>query len=173
MNRRYIDVAECSEELIRHLQKGVFLTSRSKDKVNSMVIGWGHIGRVWSLPVFIAFVRQNRYTRQLIDETMEFTVNVPVNGADRKAFEICGTMSGKDMDKIAESGLTLVDSEKVSVPAIKEFPLTLECKVIYRQEQKPEDLPEELQKKYYDGEPEHVCYYGQILSAYILEDQQD
>ena len=38
-------------------------------------------------------------------------------------------------DKIKELNLTLVPGETVSVPAIAQLPLTLECKVIYQQDQ--------------------------------------
>ena len=48
------------------------------------------------------------------------------------------------MDKICEAGLTLEDSENISVPAIRDFPFTLECKVIYRQEQDSSGLPEAI-----------------------------
>ena len=95
-----------------------------------MVIGWGYIGRVWERPVFIAYVRTSRYTSELIDSNPEFTVNVPVNGFTKEAFALCGSKSGRDMDKISMAGLSLVEPEVISVPAIKEFPLTLECRVV-------------------------------------------
>lgn len=97
-------------------------------------------------------------------------MNVPINGFDRKAFVICGTKSGRDMDKIKEAGLTLADSEVISVPAVKEFPLTLECRVIYQQEQDASGLPEDIQKKFYSVEGDHTCYYEEIAAAYVIED---
>ena len=64
-----------------------------------------------------------------------------------------------------------VPAEIVSVPAICEFPLTLECRVIYRQQQVAADLPEDIRVRFYSDETEdHVVYYGEIVSAYILED---
>ena len=57
----------------------------------------------------------------------------------------------------------------MSVPAIRELPLTLECKVIYKQEQIKEAIaPENLARYYADGDF-HTAYYGQIMSAYIVE----
>ena len=132
---------------------------------------WGHIGRIWERPVFIAFIRDSRYSREMLDANPEFTVNVPINGFNKKAFAVCGTKSGRDMDKITEAGLTLVDPEKISVPAIREFPLTLECRVIYRQEQNAASLPEEIRRQFYTIETEdHITYYGEIVDAYIIED---
>ena len=130
MKKRAVEVTEVANIINEKLRKGAFLTSKSGDKVNSMVIGWGHIGRVWERPVCIAYVRTSRYTSELIDSNPEFTVNVPVNGFKKEAFALCGSKSGRDMDKISMAGLSLVEPEVISVPAIKEFPLTLECRVV-------------------------------------------
>ena len=170
MGKKTIDALAYSSEITQALKKGVFLTTRAGGKVNSMVIGWGHIGRIWERPVFVAYVRDCRYTRELLDANPEFTVNIPIHGYDKKAFAICGTKSGRDMDKIAEAGLTLVEPEVVSVPGIQEYPLTLECRVIYRQEQDASSLPESIRKQFYSIEKEdHISYYGEIVAAYLIE----
>ena len=170
MNRRKIDALAHADEIAQALKKGVFLTTKAKDKVNSMVIGWGHIGRIWERPVFVAYVRDCRYTWEMLEANPEFTVNVPVHGCDRKAFAICGTRSGRDMDKIREAGLTLVAPEVISVPAIGEYPLTLECRVLYSQRQDATRLPEDIRRQFYSMETsEHVVYYGEIVAAYMLE----
>ena len=168
---RKIDVTDYANEIAKALKRGVLLTTKAGEKVNSMVIGWGHVGRIWERPVFVAYVRTCRYTRELLDANPEFTVNVPVGGFDRNAFAICGSKSGRDMDKIAEAGLTPTTPETVSVPGIKEFPLTLECRVIYREEQTAARLPEEIRRQFYTAETEdHVAYFGEITAAYIIED---
>ena len=170
MKKRPIQVFDYASMISRSLEKGAFLTTKADDKVNSMVIGWGHVGRVWELPVFIAYVRESRYTFELLKKNPEFTVNVPIHGFDPNAFRICGTKSGRDMDKIQEAGLTLVDPEVISVPGIKEYPLTLECKVIYTQEEVIEKMPLEIQNKFYPHGDGHTCFYGQIVSTYIIEE---
>ncbi len=175
MNRKKIEIADYAGTIIKALKKGIWLTTKAGDKVNSMVIGWGTIGDNWVKPVFVAYVRNSRYTREMLDANPEFTVNVPINGYEKEAFRICGSLSGRDMDKIEASGLTLVPGEKVSVPAIKEYPLTLECKVIYRQAQDPALYPEDVTKMLYpveeNGEQDyHYTYFGEIVSAYILEE---
>lgn len=83
------------------------------------------------------------------------------------------------MDKIKELGLTLENPETISVPGIKELPLTLECRVIYKQKQELEAISEENQKRFYpqdvDGSASgenrdvHTAYYGEIVDAYIIE----
>ncbi len=170
MNKQ-IDALEYAGQIAQALKKGVFLTTKSGEKVNTMVIGWGEIGRIWERPVFIAYVRGCRYTRELLDANPEFTVNIPVDGYDGHALAVCGGKSGRDMDKISEAGLTLAEPEKVSVPAIREYPLTLECRVIYREEEDVSRLPEEIRKKFYSVETEsHIAYYGEIVAAYRIEE---
>lgn len=75
------------------------------------------------------------------------------------------------MDKISEAGLTLAEPDAVSVPAIRDFPLTLECKVIYKQEQDASQLPEVIREQFYSiDECEHISYFGEIVDAYVIED---
>ena len=78
------------------------------------------------------------------------------------------------MDKIKELGLHLVESDVVSVPGIEELPLTLECKVIYKQKQDLSAIPADIIKTYYPADDTgfqdyHYAYYGEIVNAYIIE----
>ena len=153
---------------------GILLTTKVGDQVNTMTIGWGTIGIQWGKPIFIAFVRQSRFTKQLLDQNGEFTVNVPVGEIDKKILGICGTKSGRDMDKVKELDLHLEAPTTISVPGIKELPLTLECKVIYKQDQNLDLLEEESRGHYYapgssDENDYHTAYYGEIVAAYIIE----
>ena len=169
--RRKIDAFDYASHICKALKPGgVLLTTKAGGKVNSMTIGWGTLGVDWSLPVVIAYVRESRYTKELLEENGEFTVNIPYGEFDKRILGYCGTKSGRDTDKIADLGLTLVDSEVVSVPGIKELPLTLECKVIYKEEQDLSRIPAEIIEKYYPTDDHHHVYYGQIVNAYIIED---
>ena len=133
----------------------------------------------WNRPIFTAFVRESRFTKKILDESGEFTVNIFLNDFDKNIIGVCGTKSGRDTDKIKDLNLTLIESEIVDVPAIKELPLTLECKVIYRQKQDENAIPKEIKEKNYpenvSGEfygvnkDYHTVYYGEIVSAYIIE----
>ena len=158
----------------KHMGRGILLTTKAKDTVNTMTIGWGTVGIEWGRPMFVAYVRESRYTRQLLDENPEFTVNCPVGDIDKKILGICGTKSGRDTDKMKELGLHLEEPEVISVPGIKELPLTLECKVVYRNPQPTENLPQAILDRYYpekDGVRDfHYAYYGEIVSAYIIEE---
>ena len=175
MNKRKIEVSEIANDIVKALPAGILMTTKSGEKVNSMVIGWGMVGFNWRKWVFTAFVRESRYTKGLVDANREFTVNIPVGAVDKKAIAICGAKSGRDMDKIAEAGLTLVDPEVISVPAVKEFPLTLECRVLYQQEQDPAALPSDILEGLYPADESgkrdlHTTYIAEIVDCYMIEE---
>ena len=177
-----INLNDYAGHIINSLQHGILLTTKANDKVNTMAIGWGTLGINWTRPIFAAYIREGRYTRSLLDTNPEFTVNIPVNinKDSQKIAAFCGTRSGRDLDKIQLAGLTLTESEKISVPGILQLPLTLECRVLYRQIQ---DLPllndEKLRDSLYPqninstaagaNRDVHVSYYGEILASYIIE----
>ena len=133
--KKEIDILKESQKVLSKLDQGILLTTKYKEKVNTMTIGWGTIGIEWGLPIYIAFVRTSRYTKEMLDQSKEFTINVPIGQDVKNIIGYCGTRSGKDHDKIKEMDLTLVPGETVNVPAIKEMPLTLECEVLYSQNQ--------------------------------------
>lgn len=171
MTKRKIDFRDYAGDIIRALRPGILITTKVGDKVNSMTIGWGTLGVIWERPVFVAYVRQQRYTREILDQCREFTVNVPVGDFPRRALGVCGSKSGRDMDKIAAAGLTPVEPEVIGVPGLKEFPLTLECRVLYCQEQESDQFNDEITRQFYTIETgDHICYYGEIVAAYIIED---
>lgn len=177
--KREINVFDYAKEITSALQGGVLLTTKNGEKVNCMTIGWGSLGVNWEQPVFITFVREGRFTREQLDASMEFTVNIPYGEYDKKILGYCGSRTGRNTDKAADLHLTLVESDCVGAPGIKELPLTLECKVIYRQLQDRNAIPEDIQKRMYPADVDssnpmanrdyHIAYYGQILKAYIIQ----
>ncbi len=174
-----IDVFDYTKEILNGVKEGVLITTKTDEKVNTMTISWGMLGIEWNKPVFIAFIRENRFTRKQLEFNSEFTINIPLGEFERKIIGVSGTKSGHDTDKVAELGLTLIDGVSVNVPAIKELPLTLECKVVYKKlqdkdmfslEDKDDFYPENVDSSFHGANKDyHVAYYGEIVNAYILE----
>ena len=171
--KRTINPFDYAGEFAKHMNPGILLTTKANDQVNTMTIGWGTVGIEWGRPVFVAYVRGSRYTHQILEQNPEFTVNCPIGDIDKKILGFCGTKSGRDIDKIKELNLHLEESEAISVPGIKELPLTLECKVLYRNPQPTENLPQQILDRYYpemNGKRDfHYAYYAEIVNAYIIE----
>ena len=176
-----ISAFDYANEIVSSIGKGILLTTQYEGKINSMSIGWGTLGIEWRKPIFTVFVRENRYTKELLDKSGEFTINIPYGKpVDKEIITFCGTKSGRDVDKIKELNMTVAAPEIVSTPAFKELPLTLECKVIYKQKQDESAIGEESKRLFYPQDVDssfcgsnkdiHTAYYGEIVSAYIVED---
>lgn len=170
-----IDVFDYAKEIVSALPKGVLLTTKSGEKINTMTIGWGSLGFEWGKPVFVAYVRKSRFTFEQLNKNDEFTVNIPLDCSKMDIIKYCGNTSGRDFDKIKEKNLTLEAPDRISVPGIREFPLTLECKVIYKSVQNVSDMFTDNQLKYYPEDSEfnssrdlHHVFYGEILKSYII-----
>ena len=101
-----IHLNEYAGHIISSLSKGILLTTKADNKVNSMTIGWAALGINWARPIFAVYVREGRYTRCLLDSNPEFTVNIPIkeNKESERIIGFCGSRSGRDLDKIELAG---------------------------------------------------------------------
>ena len=179
MRKEKIDVSDHADHIVKMIGQGVLLNTNG-DKFNSMVIAWGHIGILWRKKTFVVYVRQGRYTKPQIDKTGEFTVSIPLEAIDANINKVCGTESGYDIDKAEKAGLTLVDAEVINTPGIAEYPMTIECKVLYSQDQELEKIPEDIREAMYPQDVPgtyymankdfHTMYVGEIVDAYIIRD---
>ncbi len=168
-----IELFDYAGHILKATKKGVLLTTAANGKVNTMTIGWGALGIQWNRPIFIAYVRESRYTKALLEENGAFTVNIPLEAADPSILKVCGTKSGRDCDKIAQLGLTLEEPQVINVPGIRELPLTIECRVIYKQPEPTDTMPQDILDRFYPVEDNgirdaHIAYYGEVVAAYII-----
>lgn len=172
-------VFDKATEILSALKKGALITAKSGSEINSMVVSWGMLGIEWDKPVFITYVRESRFTRQLLERNPEFTVNIAPSGLDKETLKVCGTESGKHTNKLSDLGFETEDSLDISVPGIKQVPLTLECSIIYKRDQDCNSIPDEIKSKFYPQDVDstfhgsnrdyHTAYYGEILQSYIIK----
>ncbi|MCR5154650.1 MAG: flavin reductase family protein [Lachnospiraceae bacterium] len=101
---------------------------RPGEKANIITLAWA--GTVCSSPAMVSIsVRPERYSYNIIKETGEFVVNLTTKELTF-ATDICGVLSGKDVDKFEKAGLTKSESKCVGAPGIAESPVNIECKVV-------------------------------------------
>ena len=168
---KYEDIRynEYSSEMLEQLEKGAFITSKVGDKVNTMTIAWGGINFVWHKPVFVAYVRYSRDTYEMLKQSEDFTINVPLSKDLKKELAFCGSKSGRDYNKIKECNLSLLPGRKVNTPIIADCDLHYECKIIYRQAMEPNSVEKDILNKYYSNNDFHVIFYGEIVDSYLLK----
>jgi len=161
------------ETLAALADPGCLLVSQGKDgKPNVMTIGWGTIGIIWGRPIFVVLVRPSRYTWELLGENDEFTVNVPPPGLAEAAM-LCGTKSGRDLDKFAEAGLTPIPVKHVGVPVIEQCAVHYECRTVHKNSVDPAAVDRAIIDECYPSGNFHTIYFGEILGVLADEDARE
>ena len=141
-------------------KKWALLTAGNNDKFNTMTISWGGLGTIWGKPVATVYVRTSRYTHDFMDSDEFFTVSFYPEEC-RQILGVLGSKSGRDMDKMKESGLTPVKAgESVS---FGEAEVTLVCRKLFKQQLDVANIPEDIAKAMYEGQAPHDMYIGEIV----------
>lgn len=81
--------------------------SHDEKTIGTMTVSWGGAGVLWGKNVFFCFVRPQRYTKEFIDGSDTVTLSFFDPQQYRNALTLCGKLSGRDHDKIAEAGLSV------------------------------------------------------------------
>jgi flavin reductase (DIM6/NTAB) family NADH-FMN oxidoreductase RutF len=132
-------------------------------RFNTMTIAWGSIGTMWNKPFVQVVVRPQRHTRKFMDEFDSFTV-CAFRPAFRSALQLLGSKSGRDGNKIAESGLTPTAASAVEAPIFAEADLAIECRKTYWQDMDPKGFVNEAIAANYPAKDYHRIYFGEIIA---------
>ena len=144
----------------------MLITARDGEKVNAMTASWGGLGVLWSLPVATIYVRPQRYTYSLIEQEDEISLCFP-SEKYRKAMGLCGTKSGRDLDKIAEAGLEVATVD--GIPIIDDSEIILICKKLYTDDIKKENFVDEHPLSHYEKNDFHRFYVLEIKKVLVKE----
>ncbi|MCI1934579.1 MAG: flavin reductase [Atopobiaceae bacterium] len=144
-----------------------------EDGFNMMTVSWGGVGTFWQRPVATVYIRSSRYTKTFVDSHDLFSVSFLTPG-HRKALNLCGTVSGRDVDKVAKSGLTSVflsgGQDVPEVPSFAEAALVLICRKALVIPLAPETfIDSDAKDAMYGGADTnnyHTMYIGYVEKAY-------
>ncbi len=146
------------------LKQWLVLTSGTFEDFNAMTVGWGSIGGMWGRPFVQVVVRPGRHTLQYMEKYLTFTLCAFPRSC-KEVLMVLGTKSGRDSDKVAESGLNVVKSKVVDAPAYREAELILECRKTYWQDMNPENFLSGAIEENYPQKDYHRIYFGEIVRA--------
>ena len=91
----------------------MLITAKKEDgSVNTMTASWGGFGILWGRPICFCVIRPQRYTLEFVEEAENLTLSFLKDGY-KEALNLLGRKSGRDCDKIAESGLTVVEDGEI------------------------------------------------------------
>ena len=166
MSLHPVDCKTLSPEVFRLFgTQNALLTAGDRTGLNTMTIGWCQLGRLWNIPACTVFVRPERYTYECMEGHDYFTGAVLPAG-HREVRQLCGTKSGREVDKAAECGLT-VRYGAGDAPYFEEAELVLVCRKQFCQRMDPACiLDPEVDEKWYPAKDYHDIYIGTIVEAY-------
>lgn len=132
----------------------VLVTAATSEKSNVTSVEW--IMPVSEKPPALCLaLRQSSLTLDLLCTSMEFAVAMPSEKM-KDAIALCGTTSGKFIDKFSEANLTQVKAKRISAPLILEAIANIECRV-----------------QNYTSAGDHVLVTGEVVEVHLPKDDKD
>ena len=138
----------------------MLITAGTAERCNTMTASWGGLGVLWGKPVATVYIRPQRYTLEFVEREEKFTLAF-FGEEYRKALALCGSKSGRDIDKVKECGFTVETAD--GAPYFAEADLVLVCKKAYWQDMDPTHfLDGEIDGKWYPEKDYHRIFIGEI-----------
>lgn len=146
----------------------MLLTAGSGDKVNSTTCSWGSIGLLWDRHIVTVYLREERYTRELLESSDYFTISFLDLKDYKRELKFMGMVSGRDEDKIKGARLTVNHDEDTQAPFIDEASNVVICRKVVTQKLGPESFNDpELVKEQYSKGGYHTMFIGEIEKIMI------
>jgi len=160
---------ELGENVFKLISKDWFLlTAGTPDKgFNTMTASWGGLGHLWNMNVSFVFVRPQRHTWKFMEKNRLYTMSF-FSENHRDALKYCGTHSGRDVDKTAETGLTPWEPGPGAV-AFQEARLVMVCRKLYYQDLDPGTMLDDSIPSLYPEKGFHRVYIGEITETFLRE----
>lgn len=162
-----ITPSEITKNPFDMIGKDWLLLSAGSDKLNTMTVSWGGVGVLWNKNVVFTFIRPQRYTLEFVENEEYFTLS-GFGGDYKKELAYCGSKSGRDVDKVEQTGLTPVTDE--SAPYFAQAKIVLVCKKLYKQDMLPECfIDPTLDGEYYADKDYHKMFVGEIVKVLVKD----
>ena len=163
--QKEINVRELKDNFVKMISNDwALLTAGTKDDFNTMTVSWGGIGELWNKDVCFVFVRPQRYTYEFMEKNDYFSLSF-FGGKYKKELGVCGSKSGRDIDKIAETGFTPVDME--NAVGFEQAEVNVVLKKLAYQDMKPDGFIDESIMNNYANNDFHRVYIGEIMKVVI------
>ena len=143
----------------------MLITAKDDEKINMMTASWGFVGVMWNKNVVNIVVRPSRYTYDMLKKNSCFTLNFLKKG-NSEILKFCGTKSGRDFNKVKETGLIPIETED-DVVAFSQSKLVFKCKKIYVQDMEKDMFVEkDFGEKTYPNDDIHTMFIAEIQEVY-------
>ena len=161
-----ISAKEIEGNLIKSIaDEWMLISAGDETGYNMMTASWGFAGEMWGSDSVIAMIRPQRYTMEFVEKSDYFTLSF--YGDNKAIHKICGSQSGRDVDKTALTGLTPVFGDNTVY--FDEARLVLVCKKQYVHLLKPENFTDKAPIKWYENNDFHYMVIGKIEKVLVKE----
>lgn len=140
----------------------MLITSGDMQDYNMMTASWGGLGVLWNKLVAICFIRPQRYTFEFVERNDYFSLSF-YNEKYRDALTLCGTKSGRDVNKTVAINFTPAFNEPA--PYFEEADLVFVCQKIHSQFLDPGCFIDKSVEKNYNNGDYHKMYGGKIIKG--------
>ena len=163
---RSIDPKELGQNVFSLIgDKWMLVTAGTAERCNTMTASWGGLGVIWGAPAATCYIRPQRYTKEFLDREEYFTLSF-LGEEYRRELTLCGTKSGREIDKIKECNFIVETAGSCGAPYIGQAELVLVCRKRFVQPMDPDRLPEDVKERWYPQKDYHTLYIGEIVEAY-------
>lgn len=145
----------------------MLITAGSEQKCNTMTASWGGLGVIWNRCTATCYIRPQRYTNEFVQQGEYFSLCFFGSGNMRDALTLCGRKSGRDCDKIAESGLTVRFDKQA--PYFEEAQTVFICRKLHTQKIDPAGFADEAINSNYTSGDYHFMYIGEIVECLVKD----
>ncbi|MBR5190961.1 MAG: flavin reductase family protein [Clostridia bacterium] len=161
--QKEINIRELKDNFVKMINNDwALLTAGKENDFNTMTVSWGGIGELWNKDVCFVFVRPQRYTYEFMEKNDYFSLSF-FGGEYKKELGVCGSKSGRDIDKIAETGFSPIDlGESVGFEQAK---VNIVLKKLAYQDMKPDGFIDETIMNNYANNDFHRVYVGEIVKV--------
>ena len=167
---KQVDPRSIPDNVIRLIgEDWMLITAGKVNAYNTMTASWGLMGELWSKHVAAVMIRDSRYTYQFIEKSDTYTLSFFTRD-HRPALQLLGTKSGRDGNKVAESGLTPMELQSGDISFV-EARMIIECRKLYAEPFKKDSF---VDKSVYEGAYNeehstsmHTMYIGEIVNVWI------
>lgn len=162
-----IEIKDLTENFFETISKEwMLVTAGTPEHFNTMTASWGGIGFLWNKPVAFVFIRPERYTYEFAENNEYLTLSF-LGDENRQIYNICGSKSGRDTDKVQETGLKPLPTPEGNI-TFEQSRLTLECRKLYSRMLEPESFIDKqpLEKWYSENNGMHKMYIVEIVNVW-------
>lgn len=163
MDFKEINVRDIKENLVKLIcDDWMLISAGNADSSNTMTASWGFMGEMWYKDCAAVVVRPSRHTYKFMEENEYFSLCF-FEDEFKDILKFCGSKSGRDVDKIKETGLKPVYTDNTVY--YEQAKIVVICRKMYASDLDPESFTDKAALDSYGGTNYHRVYVGEIVKV--------